>query len=281
MKNTKAKRFRVATSGPTIDGREIKADWLTQAADNYDPVGIYAARINVEHLRGAMHESEFGALGDVTALSTENLKDGRVALYADLLPNERAIAANQKGQKVYSSIEIIENFAGTGQAYMVGLALTDSPASLGTQRLAFSTQQTAAAASASAEPFSVIGKKSSALAFAMANPIDFDLSDDDAAADSKLSELFATLRDKFTARFKVADKTTADLAAEVAATLDAFADATATQFDQQGQDFAALQAAHTQLQTDFANLKKQLETTPAAPARKASTGGTSAEVTDC
>ena len=32
---SKAKRFRVATSGPTIDGREIKPEWLKQAADNY------------------------------------------------------------------------------------------------------------------------------------------------------------------------------------------------------------------------------------------------------
>ena len=123
------KRFRVATSGPTIDGREIKADWLKQAAANYDPANIYAARVNVEHLRSLSPNGDFGAYGDVTALSTETDKNGKTALYAEIEPNAKAIAANKAGQKVFASIEIIENFAGTGEAYLVGLALTDSPAS--------------------------------------------------------------------------------------------------------------------------------------------------------
>ena len=38
-------------------------------------------------------------------------------------------------------MEIIKNFAGSGKAYLVGLALTDSPASTGTSMLQFSMQQ--------------------------------------------------------------------------------------------------------------------------------------------
>ncbi|HCB1048663.1 TPA: GPO family capsid scaffolding protein, partial [Klebsiella pneumoniae] len=48
-----------------------------------------------------------------------------------------------KGQKVYSSIELAPQFALNGKAYVVGLAMTDTPASLGTDRLKFAAQQRA------------------------------------------------------------------------------------------------------------------------------------------
>lgn len=275
------KTFRVAVSGATIDGREIKPEWLTQAAANYDP-DTYAARINCEHIRGITADGPFGSFGDITALRAETNKAGRVELYADILPNDRAIAANRAGQKVYSSIELIPDFAGTGQAYVVGMALTDTPASLGTQRLQFSAQQVADDATYTAKPFTKIGASAGAEAFGMATPIDLDFTDEPTAAD-QARELFASLRDKFTARFKASDKATAALATEVAATLDAFADTTAQQIDQQAQraeqlaaDHAALQTAHNQLAEQFAALKSQLESQPAAPARAPSAGGNSA-----
>lgn len=51
----------------------------------------------------------------------------------------------KQAQKVYTSIEVNPKFADTGEAYLIGLAVTDDPASLGTEYLAFS-------ASASANP---------------------------------------------------------------------------------------------------------------------------------
>jgi hypothetical protein len=48
---------------------------------------------------------------------------------------------NKAKQKIYTSIEIDESFADSGEAYIVGLAVTDSPASLGTDVLAFSAQK--------------------------------------------------------------------------------------------------------------------------------------------
>jgi hypothetical protein len=42
------------------------------------------------------------------------------------------------GQKVYTSMEIQPNFANSGKAYLIGLAVTDDPASLGTEMLEFS-----------------------------------------------------------------------------------------------------------------------------------------------
>ncbi|GHL58540.1 hypothetical protein ECZU31_18150 [Escherichia coli] len=40
---------------------------------------------------------------------------------------------NKAAQKVYTSMEIQPNFANTGKCYLVGLAVTDDPASLGTE----------------------------------------------------------------------------------------------------------------------------------------------------
>ncbi|HEY0208634.1 GPO family capsid scaffolding protein, partial [Acerihabitans sp.] len=44
----------------------------------------------------------------------------------------------QSRQKIYTSMEVQPNFANSGKAYLVGLAITDDPASLGTEMLAFS-----------------------------------------------------------------------------------------------------------------------------------------------
>jgi hypothetical protein len=49
--------------------------------------------------------------------------------------NAQLVAINKKGQKLFTSCEIAPNFAGTNRAYLVGLAVTDSPASLGTEML--------------------------------------------------------------------------------------------------------------------------------------------------
>lgn len=45
---------------------------------------------------------------------------------------------NDQGQKLFTSIEIWPNFAGSGKSYLTGLAVTDTPSSLGTQELYFS-----------------------------------------------------------------------------------------------------------------------------------------------
>ena len=47
---------------------------------------------------------------------------------------------NKLKQKIFTSIEVREKFADTGKAYLMGLGITDTPASLGTEMLAFSAQ---------------------------------------------------------------------------------------------------------------------------------------------
>lgn len=140
------KKFRVAVSGNTVDGREIQPQHLRDAAANYSPE-VYGARVNIEHYLSMFPGSDFGAMGDVAALSTEDITDGplagRTALYAEIEPSDRMVQMTNKGQKVYSSIELHPQFALNGKAYVVGLAMTDTPASLGTERLKFAAQQRA------------------------------------------------------------------------------------------------------------------------------------------
>lgn len=140
------KKFRVAVSGNTVDGREIQPQHFRDAAANYN-LEVYAARVNIEHILSPYPGSDFGAMGDVVALSAEDITEGplagRTGLYAEIEPSERMKQMTDKGQKVYSSIELHPQFALNGKAYMMGLAMTDTPASLGTERLKFAAQQRA------------------------------------------------------------------------------------------------------------------------------------------
>lgn len=148
----KAKWFRIATAGDTTDGREIQPSWINEMAESYDP-NVYGARINVEHFRSYYPDGVFGAYGDVLALKAESVEvqgQERLALFGLIQPNNQLIELNAKNQKIYTSVEIAFNFAKTGKAYLVGLAVTDSPASLGTEMLQF-------AATAKQNPF--MGRK--------------------------------------------------------------------------------------------------------------------------
>lgn len=134
--------FRIGVEGATTDGRKIERSWLEEMAASYNR-DTYGARINIEHIKGLSPDSQFGAYGDVVALKGEEIQingETKYALFAQLEPNDALLALNKKGQKIYSSMEIQPKFADTGKAYLVGLALTDSPASLGTEALEFSAQ---------------------------------------------------------------------------------------------------------------------------------------------
>ncbi|MGN4999880.1 GPO family capsid scaffolding protein [Aeromonas sp. 80P] len=135
----KAKFKRVAVAGQTTDGRTIAPEWLTQAAKNYNQEK-YGARVNLEHFRSIYPDSAFRAYGDVRSVYAEEVEiDGekKMALFAEIDPTEDLIKLTKARQKVYTSIELDLDFAGTGEAYLVGLAVTDSPASLGTEYLQF------------------------------------------------------------------------------------------------------------------------------------------------
>lgn len=130
---------RVALEGATIDNRKITRKQIEEMAANYDPDNKYGARIWLEHFRSLFPDGAFPALGDVLKVKAME-EDGKMGLYAKLSPTDQLLQMNQKRQKVYTSIEMDPSYADTGQAYLVGLAVTDSPASQGTQMLAFSQQ---------------------------------------------------------------------------------------------------------------------------------------------
>jgi len=142
-KHYRSKFFRVAVEGDTVDGRTIERSWIQDMAASYNPV-TYGARVWMEHIRGVMPDGPFGAYGDVVALKAEEVEmDGqqRLALYAQIEPTSALVKmVNGLKQKIYTSIEVATKFAGTGKAYLMGLAVTDTPASLGTERLAFTAE---------------------------------------------------------------------------------------------------------------------------------------------
>lgn len=129
--------FRVDRSGPTIDGRVITPQEITDMAATYDPE-TYGARVWLEHCRTVYPDGSFMAYGDVTALDARPGPNGILELFASINPTPELLAIKQARQKVYWSVEIAANFAGSGKAYLIGLAMTDSPASLGTEAWKFS-----------------------------------------------------------------------------------------------------------------------------------------------
>lgn len=139
----KSKKFRVATEGATVDGRTIPREWIQQMAANYDPKK-YQATVNLEHIKGILPDSPFRAYGQVTALEQADNGEGKAELFATITPTDDLVAMTSKMQKVFTSIEVNAKFADTGQAYLMGLAVTDNPASLGTEILAFSAGNPAA-----------------------------------------------------------------------------------------------------------------------------------------
>lgn len=136
-----SKWFRIGVEGDTCDGRVISATDIQEMAETFDP-RVYGCRINLEHLKGILPEGPFSRYGDVVELKSEKIDDdsvlnGKLALFAKITPTDDLIAMNKKLQKVYTSMEIQPNFAKSGKCYLVGLAVTDDPASLGTEYLEF------------------------------------------------------------------------------------------------------------------------------------------------
>lgn len=118
----------ILTAGHMVDGREISQEIVDQCAATYDPK-TYNARINIDHC------SYSSKLGSVLSLKAEGPK-----LFAKLKPNAIFLNLIEQGQYLHTSCEIQMDFAKTGKAYLTGLALTDEPASLGTDELHLSAQ---------------------------------------------------------------------------------------------------------------------------------------------
>jgi hypothetical protein len=134
---------RAAVSGKTADGRDLPDQQLVEMASNYN-AEIYTAYLWLEHERGFHPDSLFNSLGRVLAVKSEVIKSGalagKTALYVQLEPSTALIDMVRAGKKLHLSLEVAPNFADMGQAYLVGLGVTDSPAALGTEAMKFSAQ---------------------------------------------------------------------------------------------------------------------------------------------
>ncbi|EIO3283173.1 GPO family capsid scaffolding protein [Salmonella enterica] len=131
----------VATEGYAIDGRPITREMIQQAADSYS-TAEYTAMIWPNHPVYSLQEREFTHnLGLVSDLAAKE-DAGRLRLMAKLEPNQSLVNLNDRGQKLFTSCEFWENYANTGKTYLYGLAATDSPASLGAQRIEIKSTDT-------------------------------------------------------------------------------------------------------------------------------------------
>ena len=270
-KKYKSKWFRIAVEGATTDGRKILREWISQMAQNYNR-DVYGARVNLEHIKGYSPDSPFKRYGDVLGLKAEEIKTGplagRLALLAQIEPTDELIQLNKTRQKVYSSIEVNPEFADTGEAYLVGLAVTDDPASLGTEFLEFS-------ATANINPLSS-RKLSPNNLFTAAEEtlIEFE---DDIVADKS----FSSILERITNLFK--NKSAVDSAKfnQLAEIIEQFASSTVNRVTQ-------LENQVNLLKTEFTSVKKQndelielLSETPDSPYRPVSSGGSTNIETDC
>jgi len=292
----KTKFFRVAVEGITADGREISRAEIQQMAATYNREK-YGARVFVEHIRGLAPDGAFRALGDVLALKAEAIAEGdlkgKLALYAQIDPSDEMVKLVNSGQKIYSSVEIAPSFADTKMAYMVGLGITDSPASLGTEVLAF------AASHPDASPFKSRKHKPENL-FSAAIESAIELEPETPAEDPAAGFFtkFAALLEKFSGKPTEQPKPAEAATASAPAAVPGVSAADIVQgFTTLGDAIkayntankAALDALRAEFTADsqrtneaFAKINETLDTTPAAyTKRPAATGGNGAVVTDC
>ncbi len=265
-KKFKSKWFRIATAGDTTDGREIQENWIQEIAETYNPQ-TYGARINVEHIRSVLPDSSFGAYGDVVAVKAEKVDvngEKKLTLFAQIEPNDNLIALNKLNQKIYTSIEVNPNFANTGKAYLVGLAVTDSPASLGTDMLQF-------AAKAEKNPFeSKKQHKDNLFTAAAEAELEFEEVEEPKVFGAGL---VGTIRNLFKKQEQQEQATTESFSNTEQAILEI-----AQQTAEQGSEVTNLQTSyselkqkHDQLATDFSQLLSKLDITPdQSPRPKAS-----------
>ena len=283
----KSKFFRVAVEGQTTDGREINREQIVEMANSYNPEK-YGARIWLEHVRGLFADGAFPAYGDVNALRAEEIKtgdlSGKMGLYAQITPTPELIKINQAGQKIYTSIEMDTNFSGSNQAYLYGLGITDSPASLGTEALKFSAEHKQAADVLNAK------KQKPENLFSSAEPVTIEMEGDSSSSntsDDEKTGLFSKVKDllgrskkdqdqKFNAQFQDQDSAILAIAEEVQALKKPDTDT-----GEGEEHFKQLTANFTSLKTEFDALVKKLDGESFSQQRPTADGGGDKILADC
>ncbi|POE07271.1 GPO family capsid scaffolding protein [Pectobacterium odoriferum] len=269
-----SKWFRVGVEGDTCDGRLIDANDIQQMADTFDP-RVYGCRINIEHLKGLLPDSPFRRYGDVVELKAEKIDDdsaisGKLALFAKITPTDELVAMNKASQKIYTSMEIQPNFANTGKTYLVGLAVTDDPASLGTEMLEFS-------AKAKHNPLAT-RKSSPENLFSVATEVTLefeDLPDVEPTLLSRIKTLLSRKQSSDDTRFTDVHEAVAEVAGQVQTNADSV-EQRFTQLEQrQQQDVATLTQKLSASEQQLTDLKATLDGTESLSQKRrpSATGG--------
>ncbi|MDR0182396.1 GPO family capsid scaffolding protein [Lysobacter arvi] len=275
----RSKFFRVAVEGATTDGRKIERKWIEQCARNYNPL-TYGARVWLEHIRGTLPDSPFRAYGDVVALKAEEVEINgakKLALFAQIEPTNDLVALNKSKQKLYTSVEIDPSFAATGEAYLFGLGVTDSPASLGTEILAFAAQNP------DANPLRD-RKQSADTVISAAEGFTLEL-EEEANEPSLFSTTLAQVRSLLTRKGNADDARFNDLA-QVCTELAEYGEELETAHAKTRTEFAAYRttndAALKSIQAELAALAEQFSTVERnTPRRPPATGTQPGTTTDC
>lgn len=272
----KSKYFRCFVAGSTIsDGRTITPDMIDQIVETFN-ADTYTPRINVEHMKGYSPEPPFNGYGSVIALRKQDDEitiDGKTekrrALYAQVDGNDQLVKLAKADQKPFPSVELTPSYAGIDKVGLIGLAFTDSPASIATQRLQFSRNAPGS--------FHAHGADAVALEF------EADPAADLGKVESAMAGFFSALTAKFTGKEpekpkeepkpkpEAANDNFATFAAEmITAVSGAIGAAVKPVIDAQAQDRAA-----------FNDLKARLEKQPDNSfSRPPATGGNGALLTD-
>ncbi|KRD25556.1 hypothetical protein ASE39_21765 [Acidovorax sp. Root267] len=279
-KAQKSRFFRVATEGATTDGRAISREQIEQMAKTFSPAK-YGARVWMEHIRSLYPDSPFRAYGDVTAVEARDVEDGKLALFAQIKPLPELVAMNKAGQKIYTSIEIHPKFADSDQAYLTGLAVTDSPASLGTEALKFAAQHPEASMFSARKA----GDRKDVL-FSEAIEVELVFEDDESAetegAVSKFNAVLSGLLQKFKGKSKDDDARFTEIIKGFEA-FGAYAETQEKAHDDLKTEHDTLAKKFTELTGKHDALVKRLEETPESgfTARPPASGGDGVAKTDC
>lgn len=260
--------FRAFVAGQTIsDGRTVTPEMIDDVVATFNRE-TYSPRINIEHIAGFSPEPPFNGYGDVVAVKAQDdefsiagKSETRRALYVQVEANEQLVKLSTEGQKPYPSVELTPDYAGTGKIGLIGLAFTDTPASIGTQKLQFARTAPGTMFTASSEPVT----------------IEFDagttgIADAIVAGFAKVAAMFNRTGDD-EEKPKPQPKAANDNL-DFGAFTQAIGDAVA----------AAVKPAHDAIaatQAELATLKGQLEATPAGFSRTPATGASGQHLTDC
>lgn len=287
------KFVRVATEGATTDGRDITREQIQEMASTYNPA-TYGARVFLEHYRGVMPDGPFRAYGDVRAVESREVEDGKLALFAQIDPTDDLKEMVKARQKVYTSVEIAPDFAKSGKAYLFGIGVTDSPASLGTEILTFSRQHPDHFKSRKGAPDNLysVGVEVDAASLIGDAPADPAASSTSIASAvvAKFAEMFG-FSPKASApasdatkggTAKVGEFAPGDAAnADLITRLSFHSASQQVVIDGLTRDIAALKADREKDRQAFNTLSEKLEREPGATTRPSATGGGDWESTDC